>query len=173
MAAHPVTSARHQPRSSQPAASSPPAMTAPEHGSRSPTRRRRTGRKGDTPSHPGPPAPPTSDMAALANQLAALTRQMESLHSELCALRAENASLHQQLATARGVHQHQPYAPLLSSSSPRAVAPPQFAHTPPRPGTLVDTPTEDSTMTDASPSAPTSVGARRALSLGPHEAHVF
>ena len=112
-------------------------------------------------------------MAAMANQLAALTRQMESLHTELRTLRAENALLHQQLATAHGVHQHQPYAPLPSSSSPPVVAPPQFAHTPPRPGTLVDAQTEDSAMPDATPSASISVGARRALSLGPHEAHVF
>lgn len=69
----------------------------------------------------------------MVSQLAAMTRQLESLQSELRALRAENALLQQQVAAARGVQQHQPYAPLLSTCSLPRIEPPQFAYTPPRP----------------------------------------
>jgi hypothetical protein len=65
-------------------------------------------------------------------------------------------------------------APLDAPSEAAATSPDAVEAKRPR---LSDTPvgaeTQDATMTDASSSAPVFAGARRALSLGPHEAHGF
>ena len=188
--------------SSRPHAVPPPRPSATlGPGNRSPPRRRRNDRKAGDGSTP---ASSSDTMAAMVTELTAVRRQLESLQSELRALRTENASLQQQLATARGVHQHQPYAPLMQLPS---IDQPRFSYTPPRPAcdghqhppdltaqpsavTAVSpdavepkrarhsdlpagTAHQDTIMTDASPPAPASAGARRALSLGPHEAHGF
>ena len=196
----PVTVAPSPLASSPPVVSSHCTIMASGPGSRPPSRRRRNDRQPAVAASTTPVDP----MAAMVAELAAVRRQLESLQSELRALRTENTSLQQQLAAARGVHQHQPYAPLFQL--PR-LDQPQFAYTPPRPPIegrqpLADPPApsstvipaspdalepkrarhsdfpvgaenQDTTMTDAPSSAPASVGVRRALSLGPHEAHGF
>ena len=115
-------------------------------------------------------------------QMASLTRQVESLQSDLKKMLAENISLQRQLAAARGVQQHQPYAATFSACNLPTIEQPHFAFTPPRqtadssqhtPAPTVGAAIQDTTMADASPSRPASAGARRALSLGPHEAHDF